>query len=201
MNAVAQDPIPSPRTVRPEVPAPVERLIEAMVSLDRESRYRSAADLYSDLCNFRYRGRRIQGAAKGRAFVAMPFQRNFNPVWSQIEEACIDTRLRPTRVDRLVQVENIWAQIAQEIAACAVLIADFSATWYSRAPNPNVITEAAYAVALRKPLIVLLQGRPESLPFDWRHVPVVRYQNTSSGLRELAELLRVRLREITGDGR
>jgi serine/threonine-protein kinase len=86
MNAVAQDPIPSPRTVRPEVPAPVERLIEAMVSLDRESRYRSAADLYSDLCNFRYRGRRIQGAAKGRAFVAMPFQRNFNPVWSQIEE-------------------------------------------------------------------------------------------------------------------
>ena len=33
-------------------------------------------------------------------------------------DACIDARLRPTRVDRLVYIENIWSQIVHKIANC-----------------------------------------------------------------------------------
>jgi serine/threonine protein kinase len=196
ISAISQA-IPTIRTYRNDVPAEVERMIAAMVSLNRGDRYASAADLRRDIGQYRYEGRRIHGPAKGRAFIAMPFHKRFDPVWQAIEGACIDARFRPTRVDRLVHVENIWAQIAAEIAGCAVLIADFSGGWLSTAPNPNVITEAAYAVAIKKPIIVLTQHSPESLPFDWRHVPVVRYSRNAAGLPRLAEAIQSRLRHLS----
>jgi hypothetical protein len=67
---------------------------------------------------------------------------------------------------------------------------------FSRAPNVNVVTEAAHAVAIGKPVIVISQNAPESLPFDWRHVPVVRYSRSRSGLADLRKSLADRLAEI-----
>lgn len=184
------------REIRPDVSEGVEHLLATMLAPTPETRYSSAKDLLRDLHNLRYRGRRIQGVTRGRAFVAMPFSKAFEHVWRCIENACIDARLRPTRVDRLVYIENIWSQIVHEIANCSVLVADFTSGWLGRAPNVNVVTEAAHAVAIKKPVIVITQSPAEALPFDWRHVPVIRYARTSSGLAELRRVLAERLDQV-----
>jgi serine/threonine protein kinase len=188
--------LPPLRSVRPDASEGLERMVSTMLAPALADRYPSARDLLRDLCNLRYRGRRIQGVTRGRAFVAMPFHARFAPVWNCIEDASIDARLRPTRVDRLVYIDNIWSQIVQEIANSTVLIADFSVDWLSRCPNVNVVTEAAHAVALKRPLIVITQNAAESMPFDWRHVPVIRYARTQKGLRELRRVLTDRLQQV-----
>jgi serine/threonine protein kinase len=191
----------SVREVRADVPVAVEHMLNNMLAPQRSARYASAKDLLRDVCDLRYRGRRVQGVARGRVFAAMPFSAAFERVWRSIEDACIDACLRPTRVDRLVYIENIWAQIVQEIANCSVLVADFTAGWLSRAPNANVVTEAAHAVAIKKPVIVISQSPPESLPFDWRHVPVIRYSRSRTGLEELRRVLVERLEQVGRDAR
>jgi hypothetical protein len=196
---LAQDSQRAPRSVRElrsDVPAELDGLVTSMLQPDRHARYSSASDLLRDVCNLRYRGRRVHGATRGRAFIAMPFSQSFESVWGTLEDACIDARLRPLRVDRMVYIENIWAQIVQEIASCSVLIADFTGGWLSRAPNANVITEAAHAVAVNRPVIVISQSPPESLPFDWRHVPVIRYKRSRAGLLELRRVLTERLQQV-----
>ena len=55
----------------------------------------------------------------------------------------------------------------------------------------------ACAKALDKPLIILTTDRAERLPFDWRHLPIMRYRNTASGRFRLREALIPRLREET----
>lgn len=97
-------------------------------------------------------------------------------------------------MDRLVFVKDIWNQIVQEIEASAVVVADFSRAHWWRQSNANVVTEAAHARAIGKPLIVISQDAPERLPFDWRHMPVLRYTPTAAGLRNLTEQLAGKLR-------
>jgi hypothetical protein len=189
-------PVAPIRTVRPDVPERIEQLLSGMVAADRQSRYANARDLRRDLYDVRYKGRRIQGVPRGRAFVAIPYHRSFDGVWNTIEDACIDSRIRPTRVDRLIYVENIWLQILQEIATCAVLIADFSGGWISRGPNANVVTEAAHAVGMKKPVIVIMQNGAQALPFDWRHVPVIQYSKSRQGLEHLRKGLEDRLEHV-----
>jgi hypothetical protein len=196
MHRHALTALPPLRSVRPDASEGLERLLSTMLAPALDDRYASARDLLRDLCNLRYRGRRIHGVTRGRAFVAMPFNARFARVWNCIEDASIDARLRPTRVDRLVYIDNIWSQIVQEIANSSVVIADFSVDWLSRGPNVNVVTEAAYAVALKKPVIVISQNAAESLPFDWRHVPTVRYSRTQNGLLELRRVLTERLQQV-----
>lgn len=191
----------SVRSIRADVPEGVDAIVRTMLAPDLQKRYASAKDLLRDVCGLRYRGRRVQGATRGRTFAAMPFSSRFEPVWRTVEDACIDARLRPTRVDRIVYIENIWSQIVQEIASCSVLIADFTTGWLSRAPNVNVVTEAAHAVAVRKPVIVISQSPPESLPFDWRHVPVIRYSRNHVGLATLRRVLAERLEQIGSGAR
>ena len=110
---------------------------------------------------------------------------------------CGEAKLAARRVDRSTEMTNIWDQIDKEIQLATAVIAVFTRSKWHRAPNPNVITEAAHARALGKSLIVLTTDPAEYLPFDWRHLPIVRYDNSARGLAALREELLPRLRQLT----
>ncbi len=124
----------------------------------------------------------------------MPFHESFWPVFQSMQAACKRLEIEPRRVDQLAHVENIHAAIFDEIEACDVVIADFSADRTPGHPNTNVITEAAHANAKGIPQIVLTQD-PRTLTFDWATKRAIVYRNSDEGLAILVERLTDALRE------
>jgi len=125
----------------------------------------------------------------GSAFIAIPYRTEFNSVFSTIEKACLGEKLRPRRMDRLDFTEDIWNQTVMEIDAARVIVADFTGIGEQKLPNPNVVTEAAHGRAIGKKIILVTQDAPEQLPFDWRHMPVIKYNSDNKGMINVAEAL------------
>jgi hypothetical protein len=123
-----------------------------------------------------------------KAFVAMPFNPKFLPVWKAIRRACEANDISACRVDQLPQVEDILATIYKEIEAADIVIVDFSGDKHPEAPNANVVTEAKHAKDHKKPLVILTQN-VQGLPFDWKTYRAVVYENNPSGMEYLAEVL------------
>ena len=87
---------------------------------------------------------------------------------------------------RTAVIESVAKEIRKTYKTkVTVVIADFTSINSRKFPNPNVITEAAHARAINKPLIIITQGTPEDLPFDWRNYPTINYENTMNGLIKL----------------
>lgn len=123
-----------------------------------------------------------------QAFVAMPFNPKFLPVWKAIKEACKNNNIEPCRVDQLPQLDDIHKIIFEEIARSELVIVDFSGDKMITVPNPNVVSEAMYARTQKKPLVILSQNA-EALPFDWKTHRAVIYEDNADGLAYLAEVL------------
>lgn len=123
-----------------------------------------------------------------QAFVAMPFNPIFLPVWKTIRRACEKNNIVPVRVDQLPLIDDIHKTIFSEIEHSDIIIVDFSGDKVLSVPNPNVVTEATHAKGLRKPIIILTQST-DALPFDWRTHRAVVYENNQEGLDYLAEVL------------
>lgn len=123
-----------------------------------------------------------------QAFVAMPFNPKFHPVWKTIRRACEKNNIVPVRVDQLPLIDDIHKTIFSEIEHSDIIIVDFSGDKVLSVPNPNVVTEATHAKGLRKPIIILTQST-DALPFDWRTHRAVVYENNQEGLEYLAEVL------------
>lgn len=130
-----------------------------------------------------------------RAFVAMPFHKNFWPVWETIRDACEHVSIEPRRVDQLPQVNNIAATIFREIENTDLVIVDFSGDKDLTIPNPNVVTEATHARNLEKPMLILTQNTA-SLPFDWRTHRAVIYENNPRELLHFKKVLTENLQGI-----
>jgi len=130
-----------------------------------------------------------------QAFVAMPFNPVFHPVWRAIKKACEQTDIVPIRVDQLPLIEDIHKTIFSEIEHSDIVIIDFSGDKLLSVPNPNVVTEATHAKVLRKPIVILTQST-DALPFDWRTHRAVVYENNKAGLEYLAEVLEENLAGI-----
>lgn len=182
--------------VNPLVPPEMETILETLLAVDPANRYRNAQELFEDVQNYRYEGRPPAGPLRGNGFIAIPYKRRFQRIYAVIANALACTQLRPRRMEELTFITNIWGQIEQEIENSVVAIADFSRMGWRRQPNPNVITEAAHARAIGKPLIIITQDAPEKLPFDWRHMPILKYRNTADGLPALQEALATKLRQL-----
>jgi hypothetical protein len=192
--------LPSVREFRHEVPDGLDRILQGLTAADPFKRYQSPRRFLEDLEVLRYGNRPPLGPTRGSVFVAMPFPRRFDRVYEAIVEACSQVRLAGCRVDRMLFVDNIWGQIVHEIEHCLVVIADFTIPFPRMTPSPNVVTEAAHARAIGKPLIIISQSAANRIPFDWHHVSVIKYRNTTRGLRylrsELCDRFRHRLREM-----
>ena len=128
-----------------------------------------------------------------RAFVAMPFNPSFLPVWRSIKEACKVNGIKPIRVDHLPQVDNIHQAIFNEIDASDLVFVDFSGDRYIDHPNANVVSEAMYAKTKQKPLVILSQST-DALPFDWRVHRAIIYN--ADDMDYLLEVLSESLEEI-----
>jgi len=83
-----------------------------------------------------------------QAFVAMWFDKSMNDVWKNgFEEALIDTKFHPYRIDRAEYNGKIDDQIIAEIRRSGLLIADFTGQ------RGGVYFEAGFAMGLGIPVI------------------------------------------------
>jgi len=191
--------VPAVREVQPGCPEELAILIDGMTEHNPANRYQSSSEMLRQLEAYRYQGEIPDPPYEGSVFVALPFREQFDPVYKVIEKVCKEYRLEARRMDRMVMIDDIWGQIVQEMDASRIVIADFSPADMENV-NPNVITEAAHARAIKKPLIVLSQGKPELIPFDWRHFQILQYTSDEKGLELLENDLAERLRFTTKPG-
>lgn len=122
-----------------------------------------------------------------KAFVAMPFHPDLDWVYELIEEVCKKNDVEPLRIDKIPGVVNIWSAIIKEIKKCDFFIGDLSRdpcfqncelplSALKNSCNSNVATEAGYAIAKKKHIIII-SNMPESLPFDFQVIHALFYSS------------------------
>ena len=102
----------------------------------------------------------------------MPFQRNFNDVYTALRLAIGSVPCRDSvecfRLDDLRPAGRITDRLLAEIASADLCISDLTGA------NPNVMWETGYAMALSKPLLIITQDLKE-LPFDLKDMQSIEY--------------------------
>ncbi len=119
-----------------------------------------------------------------RCFLAMPFARHFDAVWSVISDAVLQAGWQIARADQIARPRRITDAIIQGIMACDLLLADISGN------NPNVFYEIGYAHASGCDVILLCQRRSRPVPFDIAQERAIFYTSTQKGLIELKRNLK-----------
>ena len=114
-------------------------------------------------------------AAVPRAFVVTQFSEQFTGAYLDvIKSACKDFGVRAIRADEIYGPGLIVADIVEQVHTGQLVIADISER------NPNVYFEVGYALAMRKP-IILLAKKGTSLPFDVSGFRVLFYEDSIGG--------------------
>ncbi len=121
-----------------------------------------------------------------RAFVLMPFETEFNQIYSQlIKPALEDEGFEVLRADSTLDQQNILRTIVHNIDIADLVIAELTTS------NPNVFYELGIAHGLKKSVVLLSQELGE-VPFDLRSYKIVTYSTRFNEVHELQD----RLREI-----
>jgi hypothetical protein len=128
---------------------------------------------------------------KPTCFVMMPFAEEFNEVYQVISETVKKHDFECVRADERYLSGPIADDLTDLIERSDVIVADFTGN------NPNVLYDAGYAAALRKPVIQIAQSIGD-LPFDVRHLHTFRYSTKILGDRRLAHDLSEAIRATTG---
>jgi hypothetical protein len=127
---------------------------------------------------------------KPRAFVVMQFGNQYDDVYQDVVKGVCDAyEVSSLRADDVVGPGLIIADIVREIASAQLIIADITPS------NPNVYFEVGYALALKKPTI-LLAKKGTSLPFDVAGFRVLFYEDSIGGKGKLEVGLRRHLEAI-----
>lgn len=107
----------------------------------------------------------------GFCFVIMPFAREFKNQWELAIEPCIkNLGLRPWRGDDESLTTNvIMKDVTKLIYNSDVIVADITGR------NPNVMYELGLAHAAKKNAIILSQDEDDIIPFDVKHIRILRY--------------------------
>jgi hypothetical protein len=117
-----------------------------------------------------------------KAFVITPYKKPFIEIYNNILRPAIERAKLTSIIAKDEPFSGpIPEKILEFIREANVCVADLTET------NPNVMYEVAVAHSLQKPVVLITQGEPETLPFDIRHHRVIRYTLTSEGLRELSQ--------------
>lgn len=183
----------SPRTPRDHV---ISRLQELIVTLEN---YQVASErdeaIFEESESGKGDGTTASVADVNAVFVIMPFRQEFNDVWiGGIRRACTELELNPIRVDMINKSTNITDDIVKSIESCHIAIADVTEN------NPNVMFELGYAMAKKKPIVIISQSS-DFLPFDIRHLRTIVYSNTWSGVEELKNKIKLFLEEARSKGK
>ncbi len=122
-------------------------------------------------------------------FVIMPFAEEFRGVYRSIQRAATSAGLIPKRADSFFEGKAVLQKILTGIEEARVVVADLTGR------NPNVFYELGIA-HVRKDTTVLLTQRIDDVPFDLRHLELVEYQPTRTGLAVFQRKLTAILVEI-----
>ena len=106
---------------------------------------------------------------KPRAFVIMPFDEEFTPIYGDfIRPVLEDSGFYVKRADDIESQQNILRDIVEAISLSDLVIADLTGA------NPNVFYELGLAHAMKKPVILITQS-VEDVPFDLRSYRLLEY--------------------------
>jgi hypothetical protein len=111
-----------------------------------------------------------------KCFVIMPFATEFDDVYQTIRTA-VETSIPGEqilchRLDDIKGAGRITDDLLREIQESVVCIADLTGS------KPNVMWEAGYATALKKPLLFVTQDI-EAIPFDIKDMRTIQYVRQS----------------------
>ena len=125
-------------------------------------------------------------AADKRAFIIMPFHRDFDNVrLGAIKLACSESHYAPLRVDEINLSSLITDDIEQYSSVADVVIVDLTGN------NPNVMFEFGWSLAKNKKPIVICQGEYSSkVAFDVRGIRHISYENSWLGVEALKKKLK-----------
>ncbi len=98
------------------------------------------------------------------AFVIMPFKKEFEEIYGEICQVCIDLKIECKRTDEMYSSKSIVETILERIAKSEIIIADLSEK------NSNVYYELGVAHSLRdEDTVILITSDKENSPFDINH--------------------------------
>jgi len=109
-------------------------------------------------------------------FVMMPFSNGFDDVHEAIKSSFenigkeIAQEINCIRLDDIKGPGRITDDLIEEIFNSNICVADITGS------NPNVLWEVGYAMAFKKPLILLSQDAPNNIPFDLRAFRTIFYE-------------------------
>jgi hypothetical protein len=104
------------------------------------------------------------------AFVIMPFKKEFEEVYGEICQACIELKIDCKRADEIFSNRAIMETLLERIAKSEIIIADLTEK------NPNVYYEVGIAHSLRdQDSVILITQNIESSPFDIHHRAILVY--------------------------
>lgn len=122
--------------------------------------------------------------ATPRAFVLMPFEADFDGVYTDLIVAPLQSAgFKVSRADSLLNQRNILADVVAGIARADLIVADVTGL------NPNVMYELGLAHALGKRTVMITQ-EISSLPFDLRPYRANEYSVNFTRAQALADLMK-----------
>jgi hypothetical protein len=125
-------------------------------------------------------------AADKKAFIIMPFQRDFDNVWlGAIKPSCTESHFSPLRVDEISLSSLITDDIERYSTVADVVVVDLTGN------NPNVMFEFGWSLAKNKKPIVICQGEfSGKVAFDVRGIRHISYENSWLGVEALKKKLK-----------
>lgn len=123
--------------------------------------------------------------------VMMPFDAAFAPVYSALKQAAQERGVRCQRADDIWREDAIMDDIAGLIWRSRIVVADLTGK------NPNVFYETGLAHTIGRDVIITTQAI-EDVPFDLRHLRVIRYLPNSEGLNDLKARVSERMATLLG---
>jgi hypothetical protein len=125
-------------------------------------------------------------SAEKKAFIIMPFQRDFENVWiGAIKPACAECHYASLRVDEINLSSLITDDIEKYSNLASVVVVDLTGN------NPNVMFELGWALAKEKKPIVICQGEHvNNMAFDVRGIRHISYENSWLGIEGLKKKIK-----------
>ncbi len=130
-----------------------------------------------------------------KAFVLMPFDRKYDPVYAIIKRTARSAGYTCYRADDKCVSGNVVRQIIDEISEADVVIADLTGR------NPNVFYETAIAHERKKEnKVILIAQKDKDVPFDLQALRYLKYSiREESGKKRFRDKLRNFLKEAGKD--
>jgi hypothetical protein len=135
--------------------------------------------------------------ARNDCFIAMPFAKKFEGIFSPIVVAATRVNLRPVRIKtgEMQPGVDFDHDIINSTRAAKLVIAVCSPEEAKGKPNPNVMYELGWAHALGKPTLILTND-VDTLPSDLKTKHVLAYEDTEIGTNELIRKIRENMRDV-----